>query len=70
MQVMNNWSTDEKLLKENYPRKYEEWRLLQLLNYGLDGEKLNKEKVKSLWPKIRSKIHDRWVREYLTMLLE
>jgi len=37
---MHNWSTDEKYLKK-FPQEYERWRLLQLINYGLDGEKLN-----------------------------
>jgi len=37
---MHNWSTDEKYLKK-FPQEYERWRLLQLINYGLDGEKID-----------------------------
>lgn len=37
---MYNWSTDEEYLKK-FPEEYEKWRLLQLINYGLDGEKLD-----------------------------
>jgi len=40
---MINWSTDEKLFKKKYPEEYKLWRLTQLINYGLDGEKLEEK---------------------------
>lgn len=49
---MHNWSVDVKKLKK-YPEKYALWRLEQLINYGLDEEKLDKKEVKRLWPKIK-----------------
>ncbi len=51
---MWNWSVDEKKFKKKYPKQYRLWRLVQLINYGLDeGEKLNKEEIKKAWPKIK-----------------
>ena len=42
---MKNWSTDEKLLKKS-PKKYNLWRLEQLINFGLGNEKLSIQNVK------------------------
>lgn len=53
---MINWSTDEKTFKKKYPKEYKLWRLTQLINYGLDGEKLSEKEVKSAWPKIRERL--------------
>ncbi len=53
---MYNWSTDEKKFRENDPKAYRLWRLTQLINYGLDGEKLDKQEVKNAWPKIKDKL--------------
>lgn len=50
---MINWSTDEKKFKKEYPKEYKLWRLTQLINYGLDGEKLDEKEVKLAWPKIK-----------------
>lgn len=50
---MINWSTDEKKFKKLYPKQYRLWRLTQLINYGLDGEKLNRDEVIKAWPKIK-----------------
>lgn len=49
---MYNWSTDEEYLKQ-FPDEYERWRLLQLINYGLDGEKLDLKKLRKYWGKIK-----------------
>ena len=49
---MYNWSTDEKKLKKN-PETYTLWRLEQLINFGLRGEKINKKALKKYWDKIR-----------------
>jgi hypothetical protein len=48
-----NWSTDEKKFKEKNPEGYKLWRLTQMINYGLDGEKLDKEEVKNKWSQIQ-----------------
>ena len=53
---MHNWSVDEKAFKKLDPEGYRLWRLTQLINYGLDGEKLNEEEVKKAWPKIKDKL--------------
>ncbi|PJA21408.1 hypothetical protein COX59_04305 [Candidatus Beckwithbacteria bacterium CG_4_10_14_0_2_um_filter_47_25] len=53
---MINWSTDEKKFKKNDPKGYRLWRLTQLINYGLDGEKLDKQEVKKAWPKIKDRL--------------
>ena len=53
---MHNWSVDEKRFKKESPEKYRLWRLTQLINYGLDGEKLDREEVKQAWPKIKSEL--------------
>ncbi|MBI5620578.1 hypothetical protein HY949_02265 [Candidatus Gottesmanbacteria bacterium] len=50
---MINWNTDEKLLKKNHPQEYKLWRMTQLINYGLEGEKLNEKEVRKAWPKIK-----------------
>jgi len=66
---MYNWSTDEEKLKRDYPEKYRIWRILQLINYGLDGEKLNFSEVKKLWPEIKSEVISDLKRNYLEFLL-
>ncbi|PIS14267.1 hypothetical protein COT64_03545 [Candidatus Shapirobacteria bacterium CG09_land_8_20_14_0_10_39_12] len=61
---MYNWSTDEDYLKK-FPDEYEKWRLLQLINYGLDGEKLNLKILKKRWHEIKDEILDPAVSDYL-----
>ena len=53
---MYNWSTDEETFKRINPQKYKLWKLEQLINYGLDEEKLDKEEVKKAWPKIEDNL--------------
>ena len=53
---MYNWSTDEKTFKCKYPKEYRLWRLTQLINYGLDGEKLSENEVKAAWPQIKDRL--------------
>lgn len=62
---MYNWSTDTTELKK-FPEKYKIWKLEQLINYGLDGEKLDKKLLIKYWDKIRI---DKYYREYLKFLL-
>ena len=54
---MYNWSTDEEYLKQ-FPDKYEKWRLLQLINYGLDGERISLKRLRELWPEIKEEVLD------------
>lgn len=53
---MYNWSVDEKKFKKENPKEYNLWRLTQLINYGLGGEKLSRKAVKKAWPKIKEKL--------------
>lgn len=53
---MYNWSVDEKRFKKENLKEYKLWRLTQLINYGLDGEKLDREEVKNAWPKIKKEL--------------
>ena len=53
---MYNWSVDEKKFKKEHPEEYRLWRLTQLINYGLDGEKLDEKEVKKAWPKIKERL--------------
>ncbi len=53
---MLNWSTDEEELKRQSPEGHRVWRIAQLINYGLDDEKLDSREVKAVWPKIKDKL--------------
>jgi hypothetical protein len=63
---MYNWNTDTKELKKN-PEKYTIWKLEQMINYGLDGEKIDKHQLVQFWPKLRNQIdpYKRRAIEYL-----
>lgn len=65
---MWNWSVDEKKFKKEHPEEYRLWRLTQLINYGLEGEKLDREEVKAAWPKIKDRL-DPNIAVYLEYLL-
>ena len=53
---MYNWSTDEAKLKKENPEGYRIWRIIQLINYGLSDEKLDRGEVKAVWAKIKDKL--------------
>lgn len=53
---MVNWSTDEKKFKKSNPKEYKLWRITQLINYGLDGEKLDKNEVIKSWSAISDRL--------------
>jgi hypothetical protein len=57
IQEMINWNTDEEKFKEQFPREYRSWRLVQLINYGLEDEKLDQEEVKLAWPEIKDRLN-------------
>lgn len=48
---MYNWSTDLSQLKKN-KREYKIWKLEQLVNFGLNKEKISKVDIKKYWHKI------------------
>jgi len=48
---MRNWSTDVTKLKQS-PKEYTKWKLEQLINFGLDGEKLNEQELREYFPKL------------------
>lgn len=49
--TMYNWNIDTKELKKN-PRKYAKWRLEQLINYGLNGEKIKEKELIKYWDEL------------------
>lgn len=53
---MFNWSTDEEKLKKENPRAWRLWRITQLIDYGLDGEKLKKSEIIKYWSEIKDEI--------------
>ena len=65
---MYNWSVDEDRFKKENPEKYRLWRLVQLINYGLEDEKLDREEVKKAWPKIKENL-DPYARRAIEYLL-
>ncbi|MDO8741603.1 MAG: hypothetical protein Q7J11_00470 [Candidatus Roizmanbacteria bacterium] len=52
---MYNWSVDIKRLKKD-KQKYEIWKLIQSINYGLDDQRLSKKKLIKAWPVIKNKL--------------
>ena len=48
---MYNWSVMGEQLK-NDTEKYTIWRLEQLINFGLSGEKINRQDLEKYWLKI------------------
>ncbi len=63
---MKNWSVDEARFKKEDPEGYQIWRLEQLINFGLDGEKLNAKLLKKYWDRLSL---DEAARRYLGFLL-
>ena len=53
---MYNWTIDERKLKQNNPEKYELWKLVQSINYGLDNHKLSKKQLIDAWPFIKNRL--------------
>ena len=49
---MYNWSVDEEAFKKADPEGYEKWRLEQMINWGLGGEKLDEAKLRKYWDKL------------------
>ena len=53
---MLNWNTDEQQFKRTDPTGYQRWRLVQLINYGVDEGKLNRPALKKHWPHIKDEL--------------
>lgn len=62
---MYNWSVDEKELKK-YPEQYTIWKLEQMVNWGLGGEKLSGDDLKTYWDGL---FLDPIKKQYLAFLL-
>lgn len=62
---MYNWSTDTKKLSK-YPEKYAVWKLEQLINFGLNGQKIKASELKKYFPKLNI---DPQKRKYLSFLI-
>ena len=62
---MYNWSVDEKQLKK-HPEQYKIWKLEQMINWGLGGEKLDEKLLRKYWKKL---FMDKPTRDYLKFLL-
>lgn len=48
---MYNWNVDTKILGKN-KEEYSIWRSEQLINFGLNNEKLSKSELKKYWKKL------------------
>ncbi len=63
---MYNWSVNEQEMRRKDPQAFQIWRLEQLINYGLSGEKISEKLLKKHWRRI---FMDKPTREYLEFLL-
>jgi len=62
---MYNWSVDESELRKN-PAQHTIWRLEQLINYGLNGEKISLNDLQRHWDELTLDPHRR---RFLQLLL-
>lgn len=62
---MHNWTVDTKVLKKD-KKQYAIWKLEQLVNFGLNGEKLNKKELKKYWSYLKL---DPKKKRYLSLVL-
>ena len=62
---MYNWAIAEKELKKD-TEKYTIWRLEQMVNFGLNNEKISARQLKKYWTKLDL---DPRKKEYLAFLL-
>jgi hypothetical protein len=61
---MHNWSVDTQNLKK-YPEKYAIWKLEQLINFGLDGEKLDLFNLKKYFNRLQISSNKKKYLEFL-----
>lgn len=45
---MRNWSTNTTELRKD-KKQYAIWRLEQMVNFGLEGKKINRRELKKYW---------------------
>jgi hypothetical protein len=62
---MYNWNTDTTELKKN-KEQYTIWKLEQLINFGLNGQKIQVKLLKKYWDKLhldprRRRVLENWV---------
>ncbi len=62
---MYNWTVDTKQLKKD-KKQYAIWKLEQLVNFGLNGKKIDKTALKKHWPKLNL---DPKKKKYLSLIL-
>lgn len=62
---MRNWSTNTTELKKD-KKQYAVWRLEQMVNFGLEGKKINRRELKKYWKRLSL---DNNKKKYLTLLL-
>ena len=64
---MINWSVDIQQLKKN-PTVFKIWKIEQMINFGLDNEKLDQGKLKKLWPYIKDQL-DPYKKRFMEYIL-
>lgn len=52
--MYKNWNTDVRAFKNK--EEFTVWKLVQLINYGLGGEKLKRSDLYRYWDKIKNQI--------------
>ncbi len=62
---MYNWNIDTKTLKKD-KKQYAIWKLEQMVNFGLNGKKLDKKALKKYWPQLDL---DTNKKKYLSLIL-
>lgn len=65
MRCMYNWCIDEKALAKDRER-YAIWKLEQMVNFGLGGQKINEAELKKYWERL---IIDPKRKKFLALLL-
>ncbi|MBI5358058.1 hypothetical protein HZB69_00285 [Candidatus Amesbacteria bacterium] len=53
---MYSWSTEELTLQSTNPKQYQIWKQIQLINYGLNEEKLDRKLLVSNWDVIKDQL--------------
>jgi len=62
---MHNWSVNIKQLKKD-KEQYNIWKLEQMVNFGLEGKKLNRQQLIKYWPQLNL---DPAKKKYLSFIL-
>ncbi len=60
---MYNWNTDITSLKKD-PENFKIWQLEQLINFGLNGEKIDLKELKKYWSQLSLDPKRKWVIEF------